>query len=86
MKFYMVMCHRGHCGTGHSTEIKFAIKARNLLEACDIARKMPSVKHTRMAIYGKEISEEEYIEYRQISAYDRFGTQQNSRRKNNRNR
>ena len=68
----MVMCSRGHCGTGHSTEIKFAIRANNLLEACDKARKMPSVKHTRLALYGKEISEQEYNEYRQISAYERF--------------
>lgn len=72
MKFYMVMCHRGHCGTGHSTEIKFAIRANNLLEACDKARRMPSVKHTRLAFYGKEITEQEYNDYRAISAYERF--------------
>lgn len=75
MKFYMIMCHRGHCGCGHSTEIKFAIMANNLLEACDKARRMPSVKHTRMAIYGKEITEQEYNEYRKISAYERFNQQ-----------
>lgn len=72
MKYYMVLCHRGHCGTGHGTEIKFAIRADNLLDAIDKARRMPSVKHTRMAIYGKEISEQEYEEYRAVSAYDRF--------------
>ena len=82
MKFYMVMCHRGHCGTGHSTEIKFAIAANNLLEACDIARKMPSVKHTRMAIFGKEITETEYNEYRKISAYERFNQNKASFYKN----
>lgn len=81
MKFYMVMCHRGHCGTGHGSEIKFAIAAKDLLTACDIARKMPSVKHTRMMIYGKEISEEEYNEYRQISAYERFNQQSAKRRR-----
>ena len=73
MKFFMILCHRGHCGTGHSTEIKFAVMARNLLEACDKARKMPSVKHSRMVIYGKEITEEEYNNYRKVSAYARFG-------------
>ena len=67
----MVTCHRGHIGTGHSTEIKFAIAAENLIEACAIARKMPSVKHTRLIIYGKEITQEEYTEYRKISAYKR---------------
>lgn len=72
LKYYMVMCHRGHCGNGHSTEIKFAFCARNLLEACDRAKKMPSVKHTRMVIYGHQITEEEYKEYRSKSAYKRF--------------
>ena len=72
MKFYLITCHRGHCGCGHSTEITFAIRARNLLEACDKAKRMPSVKHTRMAIYGREITEQEYTEYRQISAYKRL--------------
>ena len=81
MKYFIIMCHRGHCGTGHSTEIKFAIKAKNLLDACDIARKMPSVKHTRLAIYGKEITQEEYTEYRQISAYERFNQQKSNKRR-----
>lgn len=72
-KFYMVTCHRGHCGCGHSTEIKFAIRARNLLEACDKAKRMPSVKHTRLVCFGKEITEQEYNEYRKISAYERAG-------------
>ena len=85
MKFYMVMCHRGHCGVGHSTEIKFAIAAENLLDACDKARRMPSVKHTRMMIYGKEITEQEYIEYRRVSAYDRFN-QESARFKKGRRR
>lgn len=71
-RYFMVVCHRGHCGTGHSTEIKFAIEAKNLLEACDRARKMPSVKHTRIAIHGYEVTEEEYKNYRKISAYDRI--------------
>ena len=72
MKFYMVMCHRGHCGNGHSTEIKFAIRANNLLEACDKARRMPSVKHTRMVISAKEITLEEFQSRRKASAYDKF--------------
>lgn len=79
MKFYMIVCHRGHCGVGHSTEIKFAIRAKNLLDAMDKARRMPSVKHTRMAICGKEISETEYNEYRQISAYERYYQQKKRR-------
>lgn len=72
MKFYMVICHRGHCRSGRSTEIKFVFEAENLLAACENARRMPSVKHSRMIIYGKEITQLEYEEFRQVSAYERF--------------
>lgn len=83
-RYWMIMCHRGHCGNGHSTEIKFAIEANNLLDAMDKARRMPSVKHTRMAIYGKEITEAEYLEYRKVSAYERFEQRRASEYKNKR--
>ena len=72
MKYFMVICHRGHCGTGHSTEIKFVFIANNAIEAMDKARKMPSVKHTRLAMMVKEITSIEYTEFRQISAYEKF--------------
>jgi hypothetical protein len=72
MKYFEIVCHRGHCGTGHSTEIKFVFEANNLLEACDKARKMPSVKHTRMVIFGKEITQQEYNNFRKVSAYKRI--------------
>lgn len=72
MKYYIITCHRGHCRQGKSTEIKFAICANNLIEACNHAKRMPSVKHTKMAIFGKEITEIEYNEYRKISAYKRY--------------
>lgn len=72
MKYFMVICHRGHCGTGHSTEIKFVFITNNAVEAMDKARRMPSVKHTRLAMIVKEITATEYNEYRQVSAYERF--------------
>ena len=71
----MIICTRGHLGTGRSTEIKFAIAAENLLHACNVARKMPSVKHSRIALSGYEVSYEEFTEYRKISAYDRLERQ-----------
>ena len=82
-KYYMVTCHRGHCSTGHSTEIKFAFYAESLLEACDMAKKMPSVKHSRPVINAQEITEEEYYGYRKISAYER-SPQHKARRKRGR--
>lgn len=72
MKYYMIMCQRGHVGRNRSTEIKFAFQSRNLIEAMDRAKKMPSVKHARGIIHGYEITEAEYIEYRKRSAYERF--------------
>lgn len=70
-RFFLITCHRGHCGRGHSTEITFAIQAANLIMAQDKAKKMPSVKHTRGIIFGREISQEEYNSYRSVSAYNR---------------
>lgn len=81
MKFYMITCVRGHAGNGKSTDIKFAIAAENMVHACAIARKMPSVKHTRMVAYGREITEEEFNEYRSISAYKRFEQHKAKRRR-----
>lgn len=70
-RYFLVTCHRGHCGNGHSSTITFAFEASNLIEAMDMGKKMPSVKHTRMIINGKEISFEEYKEYREVNAYQR---------------
>ena len=71
MRYFLVTCHRGHCGMGNSTTITFAFEAKNLIDAMDMGKRMPSVKHTRMIISGKEISCDEYKEYRNINAYDR---------------
>lgn len=70
-RYFLITCHRGHCGYGHSSAITFAFEAKNLIEAMDMGKRMPSVKHTRMIMAGKEISEEEYIEYRTVNAYQR---------------
>lgn len=71
-RYFKVMCLRGHCGMGHSTEITFVFEAANLIDAMAKAKRMPAVKHTRMICSGKEITEEEYKEYREISAYKRL--------------
>ncbi len=71
MKYYAITVPRGHCGVGRSTDITFVFQAKTLLDAMDKARRMPSVKHTRMILSGKEITFEEYTQYRKISAYKR---------------
>ena len=70
-RYFLITCHRGHCGNGHSSAITFAFEAKNLIDAMDMGKRMPSVKHTRMIMAGKEISFEEYTEYRAVNAYER---------------
>jgi len=72
MKYYLITCMRGHCGRGRGIEISFAIVAKDLISAQEIARRMPGVKHTRMILCGREITFEQYEEYKQMSAYDRI--------------
>lgn len=74
MKYYKVLCPRGHVGTGKSAEIVFYFKAKDLPTALAIARKMPSVKHhiRREFFSGKEITKEEYCEGMKMSAYERY--------------
>ena len=72
MKYYRFFFFFGHCGRGNSTEIVFAIKAENMTEAIKKARMMPSVKHTRLPLMGKEITKQEYNNYIKVSAYKRY--------------
>lgn len=80
MKYFLITCPRGHIGTGRTTEITFAMMAENLLEAIDKARKMPSVKHSRMVLNGREVSKEKYDDFRKISAYERYSLNYNKAR------
>lgn len=81
MKFYLVTCERGHCGKGNCSYIKFAFEADNMMAAVDMARSMPSVKHTRLCTAAKEITYEEYIEYRKVNAYDRYDMRSSPRKR-----
>lgn len=72
MRYWLISCPRGHCGTGKYTEITFVFKASNLMTAINVAKKMPSVKHNRLPLHGQEISKEEYYRRKQISAYHSY--------------
>lgn len=69
MRYFLVTCPRGHMGANHYTEITFALYANNLLDALQVARKMPGVKHSKLPFSGKEISYEEYKKYKSKGAY-----------------
>lgn len=71
MKYYAVTCKHGHHGAKQYYPITFAIEAESVLEACDLARAMPGVKHDQTVIGCKEVSYEQYLELRQKSAYER---------------
>lgn len=70
-KYYRISVHGGHMGRGKSKDIVFYIQAPTMIAATNHARKMPGVKHTRPVIFAQEISRDEYMAGRQISAYER---------------
>lgn len=76
MRYWLVCCYVGHCGHrkyGHSREIALAIEAPDSVKALLIAKKFPGVKHhrSRYICTTREITREEYIERRKISAYEK---------------
>lgn len=72
MKYYKVVCIFGHRGVKNfKTSICFYIEARSAIEAMNIGKAMPGVKHSRMPLSVVEIGETEYNEGRKVSAYAR---------------
>lgn len=72
MRYFAVICKRGHCGRKQYVPIEFAIEARTAIEAMDKAKAMPGVKHSQPILSCKEISHSEYNNLRCISAYHRL--------------
>lgn len=70
MKYYKVLCQRGHVGTKRSNTITFFFEASNLLEAMTKGRNMPGVKHSRLPLECKEITHTEYMQNRNRNAYE----------------
>lgn len=70
MNYFAITVPRGHCGSGKSIDIIFAIKAENISIACKKAKKMPAIKHSHGIINAKTITEEEYNNIRSTSAYN----------------
>lgn len=71
MKFFKVIMSMGHQGSGREKELILAIQAENAVGACMKARQFPAAKHKKIPSMTKEITREEYIELRKLSAYDR---------------
>lgn len=72
-RYFKITCLRGHGGFNHTaTDITFVFESENLLEAMDRAKRMPSVKHTRMIVSGYEISFQEYQKRIKNNAYKEF--------------
>ena len=76
MRYWLVCCYVGHRGRrkrGSSREIALAIEAPDSVKALLIAKSFPGVKHhnSQYICTTREITEEEYIERRKISAYEK---------------
>lgn len=70
MKFYKVLCPRGHVGTKRYATITFYFAAQDAWTAMERGRKMGGVKHSRMPLSCVEISQEEYEQNRRRNAYE----------------
>lgn len=70
MKFYKVLCPRGHVGTKRYATITFYFAAQDAWTAMERGRKMGGVKHSRMPLSCVEISREEYEQNRYRNAYE----------------
>lgn len=70
MKFYKVLCPRGHVGTKRYATITFYFAAQDAWTAMERGRKMGGVKHSRMPLSCVEISQEEYEQNRYRNAYE----------------
>ena len=70
MKFYKVLCPRGHVGTKRYATITFYFAAQDAWTAMERGRRMGGVKHSRMPLSCVEISQEEYEQNRYRNAYE----------------
>ena len=70
MKFYKVLCPRGHVGTKRYATITFYFAAQDAWTAMERGRKMGGVKHYHMPLSCVEISQEEYEQNRYRNAYE----------------
>lgn len=70
MKYYKVVCVRAHQGVkNHKNTICFYFEARSALEAMNLGKRMPGVKHSRMPLVVEEVDAVTYFEGRKVSAY-----------------
>lgn len=70
MRYYKVMCPRGHVGIKRYAIITFYFEAPNALSAMEKGRRMGGVKHSRMPLSCVEITKEEYNLNRKRNAYE----------------
>lgn len=75
-KYYAITMERGHVGTKNfSQHITFYIATDNMLKACDIAKKMPGVKHSRFPVKAIEVDENTFTlqKMNKYNAYESCG-------------
>lgn len=81
--YYVVTVEQGHQGCGNCSYLKFAFEAKTLLDAVDMARKMPSVKHSKLCVNAKQVDYDEYLQCRNVNSYHVFETYAPVRKKKN---
>ena len=69
LKYYKVYVRLGHVGTGKYAETCLFFASKSIIEAIDLAKHTPGVKHRLLPFKAIEISKEDYILGKQIDHY-----------------
>ena len=72
-RYFKVRVVRGHCGSGKGFESTFYFACQTAMQALQKAKRMPSVKHSRLPLSVIEVSKEEYEEQLHTSSYHKEG-------------
>ena len=65
MKYYAITCIRGHQGARNDNAlITFYVEAKDIITAAKVAQRMGGIKHTKMPLNCKQITKEEYDQWR----------------------
>lgn len=81
--YYKVVVKFGHQGLGRSVDGAIYVEADNLIQAMDLARAFPAVKHKRLPLEVTEISKEEFEKGRQKNVYSMFKSGEVNEKSNN---
>lgn len=75
--YFKISVKGGHMGNGRYADMSFYVIASDIFSAMKKAKKFPSVKHNKLPISAKMITEDEYNKNKNYNAYSRCAYRNN---------